>query len=188
MTTANFQALRAAVLASSSADEWATAVHEWEVVEVDEDPALRGVCVCGQTGLHYLFTIRNHRNSATLHPIGSSCVNHFGRADLDREVDVLPKLFKILTASVNGQRITLTSEFFSRVVLEYLYDGGAFTPDQYNNADGASDYEFLLKMFNKKKKEDITSPQQRKISVLLNTKVIAFIVNDYRLKHGQPAK
>jgi hypothetical protein len=66
-----FQALVRAVIDSSVANDWGTAVTEWEVTDVDEDPDGRGICVCGQPNLVQLFTIENQRNRAVLQPIGS---------------------------------------------------------------------------------------------------------------------
>ena len=58
MSTHNFGALRRAVIEASLADRWAQAVEEWQVVCVEEDPHATGICVCGKTGLVYLYTIR----------------------------------------------------------------------------------------------------------------------------------
>lgn len=57
MSTHNFGALRRAVIEASLADRWAQAVEEWQVVCVEEDPHATGICVCGKTGLVYLYTI-----------------------------------------------------------------------------------------------------------------------------------
>ncbi|MFF2772842.1 hypothetical protein ACFVUP_37665, partial [Streptomyces bacillaris] len=134
------------------------------------------------TDLRWLFTIRNRHNGAVLEPIGSTCVNHFEREDLDRDVSILPRLLAMRTALREGKAITLTTEFFSRALLEYLEDGGAFTPDQWNTADGHEDYWFLLDMFNKRKKEDITSRQRYKIRMLIERKVLPFVDTDQRLQ------
>lgn len=82
--------------------------------------------MCGQTGLVQLSTIRNQHSDARLFPIGSKCTNQFGRADLDRDVDVLPRLLRLREALDTHQRVDLTSEHFSRAVLVYLHEQGAF--------------------------------------------------------------
>jgi len=182
MTTGSFEALTEAVIASSVSDGWATAVREWDVVLLEENPAGDGVCVCGQNNLVKLFTIENSKNNSTLYPIGSTCVNQFGRADLDRKVDLFIDLHKLRLAHRENRPITLTSEYFSRAMLEYFYFEDVFDGDQWNNGDGERDYEFLLKMFNKRIKEDITTRQQSKIFMLLRHKVLPFVEADTRLR------
>lgn len=182
MSTENFSALASAVVAASVASRWAQAVSEWQVVSAAYDPARSGVCVCGQTGLARLFTIENERNHRRLSPIGSTCVNLFGRADLDQQVDLFDQLLSLRNAIHRSERIGLTTEYFSRALLGHLYDAGAFTPDQWNHGDGRSDYEFLLKTFNKRNKDEITPAQHRKVSALVSRKVVPAILADDRLR------
>lgn len=182
MTTESFRTLVRAVVASSASDTWATAVGEWTVVELEEDPSGEGECVCGQTHLVKLFTIRNKHNGATLYPIGSKCVQLFGRSDLDRQISLLSGLLGLRSAIQERQDITLTSRYFTRAMLEDLYSEGAFVPDQWNGNDGWNDYDFLLQMFNKRDKDAISTKQQRKIAVLLNKKIFPFVLADERLR------
>ena len=126
--TANFQALRRAVVNASVADRWKAAVLEWEVTSVEEHPDSEGECVCGQTNLLWMYTITNETSGAELFPIGSTCVNHFERTDLSQQVTVFRKLVHLRTAIREGQQITLTTDYFSRAVLDHLYDAGAFPP------------------------------------------------------------
>ncbi|WP_072313251.1 hypothetical protein [Agrococcus sp. Marseille-P2731] len=97
------------------------------------------------------------RNGAKLYPIGSTCVQKFGRTDLNRQVTLYSDLFRLRAAILNNMRITLTSDYFSRAMIEYLNDEGAFTPDRWDADDG---YAFMLDMFNKRKKDEITGPSQ----------------------------
>ncbi|MCD5348417.1 hypothetical protein [Agromyces sp. S2-1-8] len=175
MTTASFQALVRAVIDDSVANTWADAVLEWEVDGLEEDPRGLGMCVCGQPNLVQLFTIRNTRNGNVLFPIGSKCVHQFEVKELDQQVNVLSDLLRLRTAINDGKFVTLTSEYFTRALLEFLYDEGAFPPDQWNGGDGEVDVDFLLKMFNKRDKDAITPPQRRKIRALLMTKVFPFV-------------
>ena len=181
-TKANFATLARAVVRSSVSKAWSAAVTEWEVVALEEDLDALGVCVCGQTGLVKLFTIRNKRNDSVLFPIGSVCVNQFGRKDLDQQITVFSDLLTLRSAVIAGERVTLTAQFFSRAVLEWFYAQGVFTPDHWNRGDGANDYDFLLKMFNKRDKDSISRAQRQKLSLLLRQKVFPFIQADDRLK------
>ena len=181
-TTANFQVLRGAVIDASDADKWKKAILEWDVTSVEEHPTSDGECVCGQTGLLWMYTITNEVNSAELFPIGSSCVNHFGRTELNRRVDVFRKLVLIRETANAGETVEMTTAFFSRAVLEFLFEEGVFTPDSYNHGDGWNDYEFLLKMFGKRDKSTINSKQNWKIRKLLGNKIVPFVLADPRLR------
>lgn len=180
-TTANFQVLRGAVIAASDAGTWKKALLEWEVASLEEHPTSDGECVCGQTGLLWMYTITNEVNGAELYPIGSSCVNHFGRTDLNRRVDVLHKLAFVQATANAGKPVEMTTEFFSRAALKFLFEEGAFTPDSFNHGDGANDYEFLLKMFGKRDKTTITSKQRYKLRKLVEDKIIPFVLADPRV-------
>jgi hypothetical protein len=182
MAKDSFPTLSRVVIENSVSDNWHSAVNEWAVIGLEEDPRGQGECVCGQLDLVKLFTIRNLLNDIELHPIGSSCVNLFGRADLDMQVEVFARLLRLKTDILDKKRIELTSEFFSRNVLRYLYEEGAFPDNQYNRWDGENDYQFLLDMFNKRNKEAISDKQARKIYGLLRYTVKPFILRDPNLK------
>jgi hypothetical protein len=182
MAIDSFETLVQAVVSSSTSGNWAAAVGEWEVTRLEEDPTESGICVCGQTGLVKLFTITNRLNGSELHPIGSVCVNKFEQEELDRQVDLFGDLHALRKSIQDGSEITLTSEYFSRAMLEHLYFRDVFTPDSWNGGNGVNDYEFLLKMFNKRNKENITSRQQSKIYMLLLHKVVPFVLADDRLR------
>lgn len=184
MVIDSLEVLQRAVIDSSSSTAWAAAVTEWEVVDLEEDPAGEGVCVCGQTNLVKLFTISNRINGSQLYPIGSVCVNKFGLADLDRQIDLFSSLHALRKAIMGGETIALTSDYFSRAMLEHFYFTGVFTADQWNGGDGENDYTFLTKMFNKRNKDSITGPQLRKIYMLLQRKVMPAVLADTRLRNG----
>ncbi len=154
------------VLELSQSDHWASAVTEWAIADCEEDDTLSESCICGKEHLYYLFTIENTLNGNTLFPIGSSCIKKFGRNDLNEEASVREKMFRLYHAVENNQFISLSPEFFSRKLLKALYEDGAFDCD-YNNFNGLSDYEFILKMFNKKDKSAITLGQEKKIRAII---------------------
>lgn len=176
----DFGALRAAVLAASSAEDWPTAVTEWRLSNAEEDPAGRGVCVCGKTGLVYLYTITNSTTGLTLFPIGSSCINQFERPDLTQDVSVIRQYMNLINAVASGRKIEFTSECFSRAMLEDLEARGAFKPNKFNNNNGHNDYAFLVKMFNQRK--DPTPAEKKKIWVLVNKVILPAIAADERLR------
>lgn len=162
-----YQNLKASVLRYSDSSDWQSAVSEWEIEDVKEDETLTESCVCGKEHLRYLFTIKNTINGNSLYPIGSSCIRKFNRPELDDEVAVKEQLFKLLHAIESNCFITLSSQFFSRKLLRYLYDNGAFKPTPYNYYSPYNDYQFLLDMFNKRNRSE---QQDRKAkAIILNS-------------------
>ena len=142
------------VMDNSESECWDDAVKEWEIVDVEEDECLEESCICGKEHLRYLFTIKNQLNGNRLYPIGSSCIKKFERDDLKLEVDCKEQLFKLLHAVEDNQYLKLSSEFFSRKLLRYLFEVGAFKANQHNNYTPENDYKFMLEMFNKRTRTD----------------------------------
>ena len=70
--------------------------------------------------------------------------------------------------------IRLSNELFSRKLLKYLYGEGAFLSDN-ENYDEKENYEFLLKMFNKRDKVAITQGQERKIKAIILNNIKPFV-------------
>lgn len=167
MSQGSFAALKAVVVHLSESKIWDHAVAEWEIAGCIEDESKSGSCVCGQQNLRYLFRIRNRKNRQFLVPIGSSCIQQFGREDLATEAETVEQLFKLFRAVASGAFLTLSRELFSRKLISYLHEAGAFAPNEYNRGDASRDYRFLLDMFNKRKKEDISTAQQKKISAII---------------------
>lgn len=170
--SSNFRNLQDAVIRHSEADEWYSAVNEWIINDVEEDETLTESCVCGKEKLHYLFTIRNILNGDILYPIGSSCIRRFERDDLDEEVDLNVQLFELLHAIEQNEFIVLSSDFFSRKLLKYLYDLGAFIGSEYNNYDPFRDYQFMLDMFNKRMR---TQRQEKKATAIIMSSIRPFL-------------
>lgn len=162
------------VIELSQSDNWDIAVKEWSIADCEEDDTLSNSCVCGKDHLYYLFTIENELNGNTLYPIGSSCIKKIGRADLYDEAAIREKLFKLYHAVEDGQFISLSPDFFSRKLLEKLYEDGAFDC-AYNNFNGYEDYEFLLSMFNKRDKSAITFKQQKKIRAIIVSSIRPYL-------------
>ncbi len=163
------------VIELSEGDSWEIAVDEWEIVDCEIDEKLSKACVCGKENLKYLFTIRNCVNGNELYPIGSTCINKFERDDLNYEVSVYDDMFKLVHAVKNREQITLDSRYFSRKLLEYLYENDVFVANVYNNFDARKDYYFMLDMFNKHDKTTIYSSQQRKINAIIVKSILPFV-------------
>lgn len=139
------------VIDTSESKTWQESVTEWEICDCEEDESCSEECICGKENIKYLYKIRNRINGNTLFPIGSSCIKKFNRNDLNEEASVREGLFKLLHAVDENKYLSLSSDLFSRKLLKYLFKRGAFN-NEYNHYDGANDYEFMLKMFNKRDK------------------------------------
>lgn len=185
MSSANFINLQNAVINSSEAAIWKNAVLEWDIADCEEDEELASSCICGKEELRYLFTIQNKMNGNILYPIGSSCIKKFSRSDLNEYASVNEQLFRLLHAIEKNNFILLSSDYFSRKLLAYLYFNGAFRPTVYNNYNSEKDYEFLLKMFNKRDKDSITRAQTGKISAIFLNSIKPFLQSKLKDKIRQ---
>lgn len=164
----NFENLSTAVIEASASDYWAAAVLEWEITDAREDANADETCVCGKTGLRYLFEISNLSTGRVLYPIGSECIHLFEVSELDTEVNVRRQLMKLRAAFARGQFITLKGGLFSRSLLRYLYQQGVFEDE--------NDFVFILTMFNLRTRVP-TLRQSKKISA-----IILSSIKDYALE------
>ena len=89
--------------------------------------------------------------------------------------DVQMDMYRLAHAMERGERIELTSKYFSKKLLYALYEEGAFAPNKYNRYDGTNNYQFMLDMFNKRNKSEITEQQHRKIRGLIAYSIKPFL-------------
>ena len=171
---AYFNNLIMTVINASESNEWLDIVEEWEIYDCEEDADCSSKCICGKENIRYLYTIRNIYNGKMLFPIGSSCINKFERKDLRDETALIEEQFRLLHAVESNKYLSLSSEFFSRKLLRWLFEEGAFDTS-YNQFDGEEDYEFVLKMFNKRDKDAITIKQDRKIKAIIMNSIKPFL-------------
>lgn len=171
---AYFNNLIMTVINASERSEWVDAVDEWEIYDCEEDEDCTSKCLCGKENIRYLYTIRNKYNGEMIFPIGSSCINKFGRKDLKDETGLIEEQFRLLHAVESNKYLSLSAEFFSRKLLRWLFEKGAFDTS-YNQFDGEEDYEFMLKMFNKRDKDAITIRQDKKIKAIIMNSIKPFL-------------
>ena len=165
-------ALQKAVIEASENRFWEEAVCEWEIMDCYIDENRKSVCICGQEGLKYCFTIQNRYNGNILYPIGSSCINQFGRNDLKQIVSVYEQMFNIRTKYYRREKIVLKD--LSRRLLQFLYEEDIFRPTSYNNFNPEQDYKFLLSMFNQR--TEPSARQQAKINAIIINNIIPYIL------------
>ena len=172
------------VIQQSQSKNWSEAVLEWEVIDCTEDETCSTECVCGKEGIKYLFTIRNKFNGQEIFPIGSSCIKKFNNNDLTAETELWKKEFALYHAISNNEFIKFEGEeknrLFSRKLLEKLYDEGAFKANQFNDFNPYNDYEFLLKMFNKR--TEMSERQNRRCVAIILNSIKPFVQNKLRSK------
>ena len=169
------------VIDASEGHSWETAVLEWGIVDCEEDLSCSSKCICGKESIKYLYTIQNKYNANQLFPIGSSCIQKFGRSDLSTETTLIESQFKLWHAIENNKFLSLSSDFFSKKLLTWLYEEGAFNTS-YNSYDGYTDYEFMLKMFNKRDKNSITTKQDKKIKAIILNSIKPFMQKKFSNK------
>lgn len=161
------------VLKNSISKNWSDAVQEWDITDSEEDEYFESTCICGKENIKYLYTIENIKNGKVLYPIGSSCIKKFKRKDLNKVTSVNESLFKLLHAVRDNKFISLNSDLFSRKLLKYLYENGAFKATKYNDFNCKSDYKFMLDMFNKR--SEPTTKQQSKINAIVVNSIKPFL-------------
>ncbi|EEQ24580.1 hypothetical protein QP343_07955 [Lactobacillus jensenii] len=139
-----FKNLIKVVVDNSESKDWKSAVDEWKIIDVVEDEKLEESCICGKEHLRYLFTIKNEENGRKLYPIGRLCIKKFERKELKDEVNIKEQLFKLLHAVEDNEFLQLSSEYFSRKLLHYLYEAGAFKATQWNDNDPKKTINFYV--------------------------------------------
>ena len=164
------------VVKYSESNYWKDAVNEWRIDDCEEDDSCSGRCICGKENIKYLYTIRNSINGEKLYPIGSSCIKKFERADMNEEISLREGTFKLFHAVENNMYLSLSPDLFSRKLLKWLYEQGAFNT-LYTNYNGMEDYRFMLKMFNKRDKSSISPRQNKKIKAILLNSIKPFLLN-----------
>ena len=182
MSSSYYRNLIQTVLNASYADCWEKAVREWKIVDCEEDEECSSYCICGKENIRFLYTIHNVITGRRLFPIGSSCIRKFKRDDFNDEIKVLEEMYRLCHAIENGERIELTSKYFSRRLLEALYEEGAFKPSQYNFHNGENDYRFMLQMFNKRDKSSITERQKSKIRGIIAYSIKPFLLRKLKMR------
>lgn len=168
----NFENLKYAVLCASESDSWFDAVYEWRIIGCEVDYTCASKCICGKEQIKYLFRILNIYNGNVMFPIGSKCIKRFEVDQLSEEVDYYEQLARLVSATKSNKFISLDSSLFSRKLLQFLYERGAFKPSVYNRGSAFNDYKFMLDMFNRRTPP--TNKQDKKIKAIILNHIIPF--------------
>ena len=175
--TSSYQ-LPKVVLEASSSKVWDTAITEWHVVSCHDNGNSSGDCLCGHEGIRYEYTIKNSVNGNELTPIGSTCILKFANDGLRNEVEgwkAAIKLLEALEARKPGVALDgLNRDLFSRRLYAFLFEKGAFPANKYNGYNGENDYEFMVKMFNKR--TEPTQKQRQKMYMVLNNSIFTWLM------------
>lgn len=184
MANTYYENLIMTVVKNSLGHTWRDAVIEWDIVECEEDEECASKCVCGKEDIKYLYTIRNEYTHAMLFPIGSCCIKKFNRKDLNEKISIVEGMYKLYKAINDNKLIDLSSAYFSRKLLAALFEDGAFDTE-YNDYTGYQDYQFMLRMFNKRDKDSITWSQQKKINAIIAFSLKPYLMDNLRFTHGK---
>ena len=110
-----------------------------------------------------------------MNPVGNCCVKKFQNVELLEDMNDAIEMYPLYEAVKNHQFIEFNRNFFSRKVLKILLENGAFQPNVYNHNNATADYDFLLRMFNKRNKDSIREWEHKKIKALLMNSIIPYI-------------
>lgn len=172
------------VIDKSESDTWEDAVEEWELEDSYICKDCSETCVCGKIGIRDISILRNIHNNNQLKPVGSCCVKKFQNVEMLEDMNNAIEMYPLIYAVENKQFIKFNREFFSRKVLKILLEDGAFKPNKYNNNNATADYDFLLRMFNKRNKASIREWEHRKIKALLMTAIIPHLRKQIKEKRN----
>lgn len=163
------------VLDKSESDTWEEASKEWELEKAYICKDCSETCVCGKTGIKDISVLRNILNGNELNPVGNCCVKKFQNVELIEDMNNAIEMYPLIHAVENKKYIEFNRDYFSRKVLRILLEDGAFQPNQYNDNNAYADYEFLLRMFNKRNKDSIRASQHQKIKALVMNAIIPYV-------------
>lgn len=156
--------LQQAVVDASDAGTWSKARAEWDIVGSSIAPKRDGVCICGQRGLRNQFTISNRVTEEVLEPVGSSCINLFGRADLDDEATILTALSALKVEIDSGATIDTKDSFLSEQVFRHMHSERELS---------GWERDFMTKMY--RRRTPMTPAQDVKWKAILSGKVIPYV-------------
>ena len=160
------------IVDSSKSMYFKKAILEWDITDWFDSRQNTRQCICGKQNIRYLYTIKNKINQKSLDPVGSSCIKKFEREDLNEKINLQKSLFLLYEKIEKKEFITLKNDF-TRKSLKYLNSQSIFTPSKFNNFNSENDYEFLLDMFNMRKKP--SDKQQSKIKKLIYSYIIPYL-------------
>lgn len=146
---------------------------EWKITNMFEEEDASEQCICGKENIRYCYEISNVKTGKKLCPIGSSCIKKFEREDLKDEISVYEKMFVLLHELEKNNFIEFSNKFFSRKLLKYLYENGAFQPNEHNGWHPEKDYQMLLDMFNRRSER--TPRQEQKIRAIIVSSIKPFL-------------
>ena len=168
------------VIDKSESSNWENAVLEWKIRDKQIDFNQTTPCICGKENLKYLFTIQNQKNNNILKYIGSTCIKKFKREELDKITTTYTKLCVLYYAIKNNEYIEFNANFFSKQLIEYFEEQNIIKPSRYNNYEPKKDYDFMKKMFFKRKEP--TEPEQKKIKAIMVNSIKPYLIEQVKEK------
>ena len=150
MTLPVRKSLHDAVLQASKADTWEQATKEWNEVSLIFNGIGRSNCVCGNA-IKYAYELFNGVTGQRLFPIGSDCVRHFKKLNLDQQLEEEEKLLrKIESLTRKAQKkeiIKVNKTDFDERLLDWLWKKGVFKANRGNQFSPERDYQLFLEVF-----------------------------------------
>ncbi len=117
------------IIEYSVSNDWIEASQEWYDYDMVVDSTMSESCICSQPNLKYQFTIKNKINEKELFPIGSECIKFFQDEVMTSSIQIRLDIQALVDHVLAGKYIAYDSPLFTRKVLTYLHEHGAFKPD-----------------------------------------------------------
>lgn len=116
------------IIEQSDSTDWINASHEWYDSDMVVDSTMSESCICSQPNLKYQFTIKNKVNGNELFPIGSECIKFFQDEVMTNSTQIRLDVQALVDHVSASKYISYDSPLFTRKVLKYLHEHGAFQP------------------------------------------------------------
>lgn len=155
------------IIKKSESKEWKEAVKEWEVDESCRTNESRVACICGKEKIKNKYKLVNKKNKKYIYPVSKKCIKKLGRDELNREVNTIEEMKRLEESIAEGEYLSIESGKLSKKIIDQLYKEGAFEGNKYNKFNGKNDYEFVVKMINKRNKNSISEQEEKKLKAIM---------------------
>ena len=155
------------IIKKSESKEWKEAVKEWEVDASYRTSEVRATCICGKEKIKNKYKLVNKNNGKYIYPVSKKCIKRLGRDELNREVNIIEEMKRLEESVAEGEYLCIESGKLSKKLIDQLYKEGAFKGNKHNKFSGKNDYEFVVKMINKRNKNSISEQEEKKLKAIM---------------------
>lgn len=183
-TNSCFENFNKVIVEKSESDNYSEAIKEWEVIGCVIDSSISSKCLCGHSGIKYLYRIRNIFNGNELFPIGIKCIEKFGNKDMDKEASYMIKeleLYKVLLEQRNYS-IESLSGILTKDLAKHFYNKEVYVGANCSSLNGHRGYALLLKVLSSRDTKDISESDLNRFYVIVKHSILPYLSNKYNNK------